>query len=65
MWLAALSRAGKPATNYSWMYTRGEIITALYQASQHIEWLHEFDWMNFQLSAEKQVREAQGELVLS
>lgn len=38
----------------------GEIITALSQAGMHIEWLHEFDWLYYQLSAEKQARAPEG-----
>ena len=62
-WIGGYASAGKPATNYSWMYTLGEIVTALSQAGLHIEWLHEFDWLFFQLSSEKQVRDAQGNWV--
>ena len=38
----------------------GEIITALSQAGLHVEWLHEFDWLYYKLSAEKQAQDAQG-----
>jgi SAM-dependent methyltransferase len=44
----------KPSVNYSWMYTVGELINALSQAGLHIEWFHEFDWLYYQLSVEKQ-----------
>lgn len=54
---AAEPRAG---VNYAWMYTVGEIITALSAAGLHIEWFHEYDWLYYRLSAEKQVRAAAG-----
>jgi SAM-dependent methyltransferase len=50
----------KQATNYAWMYTVGEIITALSAAGLHVEWFHEFDWLYYKLSAEKQRQDAQG-----
>ncbi|MGC9393902.1 MAG: class I SAM-dependent methyltransferase [Anaerolineae bacterium] len=59
-WIGGYASESKPATNYSWMYTMGEIVTALSQAGLHIEWLHEFDWLFFRLSAEKQIKDAQG-----
>jgi len=59
-WIGGYASESKPATNYSWMYTMGEIVTALSQAGMHIEWLHEFDWLYYQLSAEKQVRAEAG-----
>ncbi|MBN2390127.1 MAG: class I SAM-dependent methyltransferase [Anaerolineae bacterium] len=62
-WIGGYASESKPATNYSWMYTIGEIITALSQAGLHIEWLHEFDGLFFQLSAEKQVKDALGNWV--
>lgn len=59
-WIGGYASESKPARNYSWMYTMGEIVTALSAAGLHIEWLHEFDWLYYQLSAEKQVRENAG-----
>ena len=59
-WIGGYASESKNATNYSWMYTMGEIVTALSQAGLPIEWLHEFDWLYYQLSAEKQVKEPQG-----
>lgn len=50
----------KKAVNYAWMYTIGEIVTALSQAGLHIEWLHEFDWLYYRESAEKQTRDESG-----
>jgi len=55
---AAPSRPGK---NYSWMYTMGEIITALSEAGLHVEWLHEFDWLYYRCSAEHQQRDNDGQ----
>ncbi len=55
-WIGGYASESKQSTNYSWMYTMGEIITALSQVSLHVEWLHEFDWLYFQISAEKQIR---------
>jgi len=55
-WIGGYASDSKKATNFSWMYTMGEIITALSQSGLHVEWLHEFDWSYFQLSAEKQIR---------
>jgi SAM-dependent methyltransferase len=62
-WIGGYASEGRPATNYSWMYTMGEIVTALSQAGLHIEWLHEFDGLFFRLSAEKQIKDAQGNWV--
>ena len=59
-WIGGYASESKPATNYSWMYTVGEIITALSQAGLHVEWFHEFDWLYYQNSAEKQVRDEAG-----
>jgi hypothetical protein len=42
------------------MYTVGEIINALSQAGLHIEWFHEFDWLYYKLSEQKQRREEHG-----
>ncbi len=58
-WIGGYASKGKPATNYSWMYTMGEIVTALAQAGLHIEWLHEFDWLYFKMPAGKQVKDGE------
>lgn len=62
-WIGGYASAPQPAVNYAWMYTLGEIVTALSQAGLHIEWLHEFDWLYYQLSAEKQTQNAVGKWV--
>jgi SAM-dependent methyltransferase len=62
-WIGGYATPAKPATNYSWMYTIGEIVTALSQAGLHIEWLHESDGMFEQLAPGKQVQDAQGNWV--
>jgi SAM-dependent methyltransferase len=59
-WIGGYASESKEATNYSWMYTMGEIVTALSAAGLHVEWLHEFDWLYYQLSAEKQTQDTQG-----
>lgn len=59
-WIGGYASESQQATNYSWMYTMGEIVTALSQAGMYIEWLHEFDWLYYKLSAERQVPDAQG-----
>ena len=59
-WIGGYASESKQATNYSWMYTVGEIVTALSQAGLHITWFHEFDWLYYQLSAEKQQRDENG-----
>ncbi len=58
-WIGGYASESKPAENYSWMYTMGEIVTALSQAGLHIEWLHEFDWLYYKIS-EQQTRDGQG-----
>ncbi len=62
-WIGGYASEAKQATNYSWMYTMGEIINALSQAGLHIEWFHEFDWLYYQLSAEKQRKDKDGNWV--
>lgn len=62
-WIGGYASEGKPATNYSWGYTMGEIINALSDAGLHIEWLHEFDWLYYTLSEEKQEMNADGNRV--
>jgi SAM-dependent methyltransferase len=59
-WIGGYAGAPKEGTNYSWMYTMGEIVTALSAAGLHIEWLHEFDWLYYKLSGERQVRDEAG-----
>ena len=59
-WIGGYASESKKATNYSWMYTIGEIVNALSQAGMHIEWLHEFDWLYYRLSAEKQIKDEHG-----
>jgi SAM-dependent methyltransferase len=62
-WIGGYASEKKRATNYSWMYTIGEIINALSQAEMHIEWFHEFDWLYYRESAEKQIRDEHGDWV--
>ncbi len=62
-WIGGYASPRRLATNYSWMYTMGEIVTALSQAGLHVEWLHEFDGLFFQLSAGRQVQDALGNWV--
>ena len=59
-WIGGYASESKQSTNFSWIYTMGEIVTALSEAGLHIEWLHEFDWLYYQLSAEKQTRAPEG-----
>ena len=59
-WIGGYACEPKKATNYGWMYTIGEIINALSQAGMHIEWFHEFDWLYYRLSAEKQIKDEKG-----
>jgi SAM-dependent methyltransferase len=62
-WIGGYASEPHRATNYSWMYTVGEIVTALSQAGLHIEWFHEFDWLYYRLSAEKQIKDENGNWV--
>ena len=62
-WIGGYASQPKEAVNYSWMYSIGEIINALSQAGMHIEWFHEFDWLYYQLSAEKQSKDKDGKWV--
>jgi SAM-dependent methyltransferase len=59
-WIGGYASEAQQAVNYSWMYTMGEIVTALSQAGLHVEWLHEYDWLYYQLSADKQQRDERG-----
>lgn len=55
-WIGGYASEAKMARNYSWMYTMGEIVTALSEAGLHIEWLHEYDWLYYRNSPAKQVK---------
>jgi len=59
-WIGGYASQPQNAVNYSWMYTIGELINVLSQAGLHIEWFHEFDWLYYKLSAEKQLRDEDG-----
>jgi len=59
-WIGGYAAEPREAVNYSWMYTIGEIVNALSQAGLHIEWIHEFDWLYYELSAEKQSKNGNG-----
>jgi len=59
-WIGGYASKAKKSVNYSWMYTVGEIINALSQAGMHIEWFHEFDWLYYKESAEKQITDENG-----
>jgi SAM-dependent methyltransferase len=60
-WIGGYASEAKPGANYSWMYTLGEIITALSQAGLHVAWLHEFDWLFYQLSSPEHQQVAKGQ----
>ena len=62
-WIGGYAAEPRRATNYSWMYTMGEIVTALSEAGLHTEWLHEFDWLYYKLSDVKQERGESGNWV--
>jgi len=64
-WIGGYAAQPKNAVNYSWMYTIGEIINALSQAGMHIEWFHEFDWLYYRLSEERQRKNKNGNWVYS
>ena len=59
-WIGGYASPAKKSVNYDWMYTIGEIITALSQAGMHVEWLHEFDWLYYKISGENQVPDGRG-----
>jgi len=59
-WIGGYACEPKKAVNYGWMYTVGEIVNALSKAGMHIEWFHEFDWLYYKLSAEKQIKDDNG-----
>lgn len=62
-WIGGYASEAKYGINYSWMYTMGELINALSQAGLHIEWLHEFDWLYYKLSEDKQRQDANGKWI--
>jgi SAM-dependent methyltransferase len=59
-WIGGYACEPRKAANYSWMYTIGELVNALSQAGMHIEWFHEFDWLYYRESTEKQVKDENG-----
>jgi SAM-dependent methyltransferase len=59
-WIGGYACEPKKSVNYGWMYTIGEVINALSQAGMHIEWFHEFDWLFYKLSTEKQIKDENG-----
>jgi len=62
-WIGGYASQRKNKVNYSWMYSVGEIINALSQAGMHIEWFHEFDWLYYRSSLEKQINDKDGNWV--
>ncbi len=62
-WLGGYACEPKKAVNYTWMYTIGDIVNALSQSGLHIEWFHEFDWLFYKESAEKQIKDENGNWV--
>lgn len=62
-WIGGYAAKPRKAVNYSWMYSMGEIVTALSRAGLHIEWLHEFDWLYYELSAERQKKNKNGKWI--
>lgn len=58
-WIGGYASEPKQSTHYDWMFTMGELITALAQAGLVIEWLHEFDFLYYKVS-EDQVRDERG-----
>lgn len=59
-WIGGYASEPKKAVSYTWMYTVSEIVNALSQAGLHIEWFHEFDWLYYRLSPEKQIKDEDG-----
>ena len=59
-WIGGYATAGKPAENYFWMYTIGEIINALSAAGLHIEWFRERDTMCCRMSPQGQAKDEKG-----
>lgn len=62
-WIGGYASEPREALNYDWMYTMGEIVTALSEAGLHIEWLHEFDWLYYRVSQAMQAGETKGSWV--
>ncbi len=62
-WIGGYASEPKEGVNYSWMYTMGEIITALSAVGLHIEWLHEFDWLYYRLG-DNMVKQADGQWLM-
>lgn len=62
-WIGGYASESKQGVNYSWMYTIGEIVTALAQAGLCIVWLHEYDWLFYGLSDKRHQRDAGGHWV--
>jgi hypothetical protein len=62
-WIGGYASEPKQAVNCSWMYTMGEIVTALSQAGLRVEWLHELDWLYYPLSADEQEKDERGRWV--
>ena len=62
-WIGGYASESKQSENYSWMYTMSDIINALSEAGLHIEWFHEFDWLYYQNSATRQVRNENGKWI--
>ncbi len=61
-WIGGYASEPQQATSYDWMYTAGEIITALSGVGLHVEWFHEFDWLYYKIS-DAQVKEGLGKWV--
>jgi len=62
-WIGGYACEPRKAINYCWMYTIGDIVNALSQAGLHIEWFHEFDWLYYKESAERQIKDENGNWV--
>ena len=59
-WIGGYACEPRKSVNYGWMYTVGELVNSLSKAGMHIEWFHEFDWLYYRISAEKQERDERG-----
>jgi SAM-dependent methyltransferase len=62
-WIGGYASEPKKSDNYYWMYTIGEIINAISQAGMHLEWFHEFDWLYYKESEDRQVLDEGGNWV--
>ncbi len=62
-WIGGYAGEPRKAVNYAWMYTISDIINALSQAGLHIEWLHEFDSLYFQMASKKQIKDEHGQWI--